>query len=212
MVMPQPARSIARRISIRVLLALASSLPLFAATAAHAQAGAVYRCGVNDYTNTLTEDQAASRHCVKVSRTDWVFSATDAVGRQYTYNERRTVVRDDGTVETWLQVVPSARAADVGTTSTDVLPYLRIVSPQVIRCRQRTITSGATYYVNVRDNSISKEPSGRSGFFPPPERVAEALARQLCADGRGTICRAGSSQQRSICTSITYAVVPERSP
>ena len=98
------------------------------------------------------------------------------------YNDRRTVVGDDGTVQTWLQIVPPARAADVGTASTDGLPYLRVVSPQVIRCRQRTITSGATYYVDIRDNSVSKEPSGRNGFFPPPERVAEALARQLCAD------------------------------
>jgi len=185
---------------MRVLLALASGLPILGTPAAHAQAGAVYRCAVNDYTNTLTENQAASRHCVKMSRTNWVFSATDAAGRQYTYNDRRTLLRDDGTVETWLQVVPPARAADVGTTSTDVLPYLRIVSPQIIRCRQRTITSGATYYVDTRDNSVSKEPSGRGGFFPPPERVAEALARQLCAD------RAESpSAAPALLSSVRYA-------
>jgi len=202
--MPRPVRPIARRISIRVLLALASALPVFATTAAHSQTGAVYRCALNDYTNTLTEDQAASRRCVKISRANWVFSATDAAGRQYTYNDRRTVVRDDGTVETWLQVVPPARAADVGTTSMDVSPYLRIVSPQIIRCRQRTITSGATYYVDTRDNSISKEPSGRSGFFPPPERVAEALARQLCAE-RAERAEAPSAAL-ALRTSVRYAL------
>jgi len=186
---------------MRVLLALASVLSAFTTPAAHAQTGAVYRCGLNEYTNTLSEDQAAARRCVKVSRTDWVFAATDAVGRQYTYNDRRTVVREDGTVETWLQVVPPTRAADVGTASTNVPAYMRIVSPQVIRCRQRTIMSGATYYVDIRDNSISKESSGRSGFFPPPEAVAEVLARQLCAQRPGRLST--TSELRS---SVRYAL------
>jgi hypothetical protein len=149
----------------------------------HAQSGAVYRCGSNDYTNTLSENEAVSRRCAKIGDAEWVFSGSDLAGRQYTYNGRRTVVREDGTVETWLQVVaPRVDSADSFAWQT--LPYVRTVSPQVIHCRERTISSGATYFVNLRDNSVTKDSSMRTAAFPPPERIAETLMRRLCPDHR----------------------------
>ena len=155
-------------------LAAVAALLLVASVDALAQAGALYRCGSNDYTNALTEQEAISRHCTRIGTAEWLFSGSDAAGRQYTYNDRRTVHRPDGTVETWLQV---ADPADWRASSA-----VRTVSPHVIRCRQRTISSGATYVLDMRDNSVSKENSLRTDLFPPPERVAEALIRRLCVD------------------------------
>jgi hypothetical protein len=149
----------------------------------HAQSGAVYRCGSNDYTNALSENEAVSRHCAKIGNAEWVFSGSDLAGRQYTYNDRRTVVREDGTVETWLQVV-APRMDKADSSDWQTLPYVRTVSPHVIHCRERTISSGATYFVNLRDNSVTKDSSMRTAAFPPPERIAEALMRRLCPDHR----------------------------
>lgn len=149
---------------------------------AHAQAGAMYRCGSADFTNALTEQEAISRHCVKIGNAEWVFSGSDSAGRQYTYNDRRTVFRDDGTVETWLQVVSPPRAEADPADRQSAL-YMRTVSPQVISCRQRAVSSGPTYFLDLRDNSVVKDSSVRSALFPPPERVAEALVRLLCAPG-----------------------------
>ena len=149
-----------------------------------AQAGALYRCGSNDYTNTLSEEAAISRHCVKIGNAEWVFSGSDSAGRQYAYNDRRTVFRPDGTVETWLQVAsPPPSVADAANRQ--AAAAVRTVSPHVIRCRQRTISSGATYFLDMRDNSVSKDSSVRTALFPPPERVAETLIRQLCIDRQG---------------------------
>ena len=155
----------------------------------HAQSGAVYRCAANDYTNTLTESQAVGRHCAKISNAEWVFAGSDSAGRQYTYNDRRTVFREDGTVETWLQVV-APRTDKADSSDGQTLLHVRTVSPQVIRCRERTISSGATYFLNLRDNSVTKDSSMRTAVFPPPERIAETLIRQLCVDrhaGEGSL-------------------------
>ena len=150
----------------------------------HAQSRAtVYRCGSNDYTNTLSENEAVTRHCAKIGGAEWVYSGSDSVGRQYTYNDRRTVVREDDTVETWLQVV-APRMDKADSPDWQTLSYLRMVSPQVIHCGERTISSGPTYLVNLRDNSVTKDSSMRTAAFPPPERIAETLIRRLCPDQR----------------------------
>lgn len=164
------------------LIALVSMLGAMALDV-HAQSGAVYRCASNDFTNTLTENEAASRHCAKIGNAEWVFSGSDSMGRQYTYNDRRTVFREDGTVETWLQVTaPPTDKSDPSDWQT--FSFVRTVSPQVIRCRERTISSGATYFLNLRDNTVTKDSSMRTAMFPPPERIAETLMRRLCLDRR----------------------------
>jgi hypothetical protein len=164
-------------------LALAVTLTI-ATTGARAQVGALYRCG-NEYTNTLSEAEASGRRCVKLASAEWVSSGSDPAGRQYTYNDRRTIFREDGTVETWLQVAAPA-PANADPADRVRAMYIRTVSPQVVRCRQRTVSSGATYFLDVRDNSVTKESSLQSALFPPPEVVAETLVRQLCTDRRGT--------------------------
>ena len=175
-------QSLARRIGSEALRVGALAWILVAASLdAHAQSGAIYRCAANDYTNTLTEQEAVSRHCAKIGNAEWVFSGSDAAGRQYTYNDRRTVVRDDGTVETWLQVA-LPRRFDVNAADGDAATHVRTVSPHVIRCGQRTVTAGATYFLDMRDNSVTKDSSMRAALFPPPERVAETLVRRLCVE------------------------------
>ena len=165
------------------LLALAATLTIATADA-RAQAGALYRCG-NEYTNTLSEAEASGRRCVKLANAEWVSSGSDPAGRQYTYNDRRTVFHEDGTVETWLQVAAPA-PANADPADRVRAMYIRTVSPQVVRCRQRTVSAGATYFLDVRDNSVTKESSVQSALFPPPEVVAETLVRQLCSDRHGT--------------------------
>ena len=165
-------------------LAAVAAMLLVASFDAHAQSGALYRCGSNDYTNALTEEEAISRHCVKIGNAEWVFSGSDAAGRQYTYNDRRTVFRQDGTVETWLQVA-SPEPIVANAAGRQALAAVRTVSPHVIHCRQRRISSGATYFLNMRDNSVSKDSNLRTDLFPPPERIAEALIRRLCVDRHG---------------------------
>lgn len=163
--------------SLRVA-ALAAMLAA-ASSGAHAQSGAVYRCGSNAFTNTLSEAEAISGHCAKIGSAEWVFSGSDSAGRQYTYNDRRTVFRDDGTVQTWLQVAAPQR---IDAADPQSAPYLRTVSQQVISCRQRAVSSGPTYFLDMRDNSVVKDSSVRTALFPPPERVIETLIRRLCVD------------------------------
>lgn len=177
---------------------------------ANAQAGVVYRCEANDYTNTLSEAQAASRQCVRISSSDWLFSGSDAVGRQYKYNERRTSYGVDGRVQTWLQVVVPGRPGDAG--SSDEETFVRTVSPHVISCRERTISAGATYRLDVRDNSVSKEADPRKTPFPPSEGVARALIDRLCArrgaDDRAFAGREGAREQRAFRTSVSMRSAP----
>jgi len=148
-----------------------------------AQSGALYRCGWNAFTNTLSGQEATSRGCAKIGNAEWVFSGSDSAGRQYTYNDRRTVFREDGTVETWLQVASPERT-DADPADRQSAPYLRTVSRQVISCRQRALSSGPTYFLDLRDNSVVKDSSVRTALFPPPERVVETLIRHLCVDRR----------------------------
>lgn len=173
-----------RRIETRSLRTVALSLLSALALGAHAQAGALYRCGTNEYTNTLSEAEANGRKCAKLANAEWVSSGSDSAGRQYTYNDRRTVFHDDGTVETWLQVEAPKRA-DADPADRLRALSLRTVSLQRVSCRERTVSSGATYVVDMRDNSVSKESSARTASFPPPEAVAETLVRRLCVERRG---------------------------
>ncbi|MGZ8258942.1 MAG: hypothetical protein ACXWUL_00135 [Caldimonas sp.] len=184
--------------------AVASLLAAAAVSSAQAQSGALYRCGTNAFTNTITEEEAIGRHCAKIGSAEWVFSGSDSSGRQYTYNDRRTVFRDGDTVETWLQVVVP-RAENPGADG-QALVYVRTVSPHVIRCRERTISSGATYRLDMRDNSVTRDSNVRTALFPPPERVAETLLRQLCVDRqpaeRSLASRHETTERRSAGTSV----------
>jgi hypothetical protein len=150
---------------------------LLAATPSHAQVGALYRCASNEYTNMLSADEAVARGCAKIAKAEWVASGTDASGRKYEYNDRRTVYRGDGIVETWLQVVPSVPATVPG----DDAAVVKTVSRQLIRCDRRTIASGATYTFDPRDNSVVRDSREQSPYFPPPSPVADKLMRNLCA-------------------------------
>lgn len=169
---------------MRSLLALFALFALFAlaAPSAQAQVGALYRCSAVEYTNLLSASEAQARHCAKIGNAEWVVAASDAAGNQYEYHDRRTVVRPNGAVETWLQVVrsalPESDASRAG--SADV----RTVSLQTIECGRRRIASGPTYLFDPRDNTVIRDASVRSEFFPPPQAVAEALIRQLCSGGR----------------------------
>jgi len=166
---------------VRTLRALATIAALaFAAAPSHAQVGALYRCATNEYTNMLTADEAAARGCAKIAKAEWVASGSDASGRKYEYNDRRTVFRGDGIVETWLQVVPAAPETAAG----DDAAVVKTVSRQLIRCDRRTIASGATYVFDPRDNSVVRDGREQSPYFPPPGPVAEALMRRLCANAR----------------------------
>jgi hypothetical protein len=141
-----------------------------------AQVGALYRCATNEYTNMLTAEQATAQGCTKIAKAEWVASGSDWGGRRYEYNERRTVFKGNGLVETWLQVATASDANDAGA--------VRTVSRQVIQCDRRTIASGATYLFDPRDNSVVKDSREQNPYFPPPQAVAETLIRRLCANGR----------------------------
>ena len=171
------------RCAHRLLMSsVAGVIGVFAPVLAQAQVGALYRCPSNAYTNTLSADEAAARHCRKIADAEWVLSGSDANGAQYEYNDRRTVFRGDGTIETWVQVVPPARAA----ARDDVVPAadVKTVSRHVIECGRNTIASGATYIFDPRDNSVLRDSRAANPFFPPPQAVATALIRNLCAEGR----------------------------
>ena len=58
---------------------------------------------------------------------------------------------------------------------------MRTVSLQTIECGRKRIVSGLTYLFDPRDNTVIRDASVRNEFFPPPQAVAEALVRQLCA-------------------------------
>ena len=137
----------------------------------------VYRCATNEYTNMISADEASARGCTKIAKAEWVTSGSDASGRKYEYNERRTVFRGNGVVETWLQVVPSVPETVAG----DDAAVVKTVSRQLIRCDRHTIASGATYLFDPRDNSVVRDSREQSPYFPPPGPVAETLMRHLCA-------------------------------
>jgi hypothetical protein len=137
---------------MRSLLAL-YALWVFAMPPAQAQAGALYRCSAGEYTNMLSASEAQARQCAKIGNAEWVAAASDSAGNKYEYHDRRTVYRGNGSVETWLQVVRSA------------LPENDI----------------PTYLFDPRDNTVIRDASVRSEFFPLPQAVAETLVRQLCA-------------------------------
>jgi len=173
-----PSRFVAVVRTLRALAAIAALA--FATAPSHAQVGALYRCATNEYTNMLSADEAAARGCAKIAKAEWVASGSDASGRKYEYNDRRTVFRGDGIVETWLQVVPAAPETAAG----DDAAVVKTVSRQLIRCDRRTIASGATYVFDPRDNSVVRDGREQSPYFPPPGPVAETLMRRLCANAR----------------------------
>jgi hypothetical protein len=155
---------------------------MLASANARAQAGALYRCSENEYTNMLSAAAADARHCTKIAKAEWVLAGSDRSGMQYQYNERRTVFRGNGMIETWLQVIPSAHEAGQGVDAR--ASEVKTVSPQRIECGRNTIASGNVYHFDPRDGTVIRDLSPRSPFFPPPERVSEVLIRDLCADGR----------------------------
>jgi hypothetical protein len=153
-------------------------LLLLWASPAKAQVGALYRCATNEFTNMLTPEQATAQRCTKIAKAEWIASGSDWSGRNYAYNERRTVFKGNGLVETWLQVANTADANDAHAAVT------RTVSRQVIECDRRTIASGAAYVFDPRDNSVVRDSREQNPYFPPPEVVAETLIRRLCGNGR----------------------------
>jgi hypothetical protein len=167
---------------MRRLLAPVALFVLLSAPA-QAQVGALYRCPSNEYTNLLSAAAANARGCTKIAKAEWVVAASDSAGTQYEYNDRRTVFRGHGLIETWLQVVPPVRDG-MDAFDARLAEGVKAVSRQVIECARRTIASGATYFFDPRDNTVVKDTSERSAFFPPPEPVAEELIRSLCADAR----------------------------
>jgi hypothetical protein len=178
---------------MRTLLAL-FALFFLAAPPAQAQVGALYRCSAVEYTNMLSASEAQARQCAKIGGAEWVAVASDAAGNKYEYHDRRTVYRGNGSVETWLQVVRSALPRN---------DEMRTVSLQTIECGRKRIVSGMTYLVDPRDNTVIRDASVRNEFFPPPQTVAEALVRQLCAEvdrtgGRPSPSRARSAQDRVV--------------
>jgi len=169
------SRLVTARRAARALVA--GTALLLAASPSFAQVGALYRCATNEYTNMLSIEEAAARGCVKIAKAEWVASGSDANGRKYEYNERRTVFKGNGVVETWLQVVPEVPETIPG----DDAAVVKTVSRQLIRCDRHTIASGATYLFDPRDNSIVRDSREQSPYFPPPGPVAETLMRRLCA-------------------------------
>ena len=166
---------------MRSLIALCA-LFLLATAPAQAQVGALYRCSAVEYTNMLSASEAEARQCAKIGNAEWVVAASDSAGNTYEYHDRRTVFRPNGSIETWLQVVRSALPENepAGARTADV----RTVSLQTIECGRKRIASGPTYLFDPRDNSVIRDAGVRSAFFPPPQVVAEALIRKLCAEGR----------------------------
>ncbi|HEY2562045.1 MAG TPA: hypothetical protein VGI48_20245 [Caldimonas sp.] len=131
----------------------------------------------------LSAAAADSRHCTKIAKAEWVLAGDDRAGAQYQYNDRRTVFRGNGLIETWLQVIPSAQGTAEGSAARPPRDVMT-VSPQRIECGRNTIASGSVYYFDPRDNTVVKDARSRSPFFPPPEHVSEVLIRDLCAAGR----------------------------
>ena len=167
---------------MRSLLAICAVLVVASAPPAQAQVGALYRCSGGMYTNLLSASEAQARQCTKIGNAEWVVAASDASGNKYEYNDRRTVFRGNGLIETWLQVVRSVLPGSDGAEAQR--NEVRAVSPQVIECSRRKVASGPTYFYDPRDDSVLKDPSERNAYFPPPQAITEVLLRQLCADGR----------------------------
>jgi len=172
----EPRASLLSAFSLRALATVAALL-LWAGPL-QAQVGALYRCATNEYTNMLSAEQATAQGCTKIAKAEWVASGSDWGGRKYEYNERRTVFKGNGLVETWLQV-----ATDSDTNNADAAD-VRTVSRQVIQCDRRTIASGAAYLFDPRDNSVVRDSREQNPYFPPPQAVAETLIRRLCGSGR----------------------------
>ena len=162
---------------MRSLLALFALLVL-AAPPAQAQVGALYRCSAVEYTNMLSASEAQARQCAKIGSAEWVAAASDSAGNTYEYHDRRTVYRGNGSVETWLQVRSALPQNDTARARN---ADMRTVSLQTIECGRKRIVSGLTYLFDPRDNTVIRDASVRNEFFPPPQAVAEALVRQLCA-------------------------------
>ena len=179
---------------MRRLLAL-FALFVLAAPPAQAQVGALYRCSAVEYTNMLSASEAQARQCAKIGSAEWVAVASDAAGNKYEYHDRRTVYRGNGSVETWLHVVRSALPRN------DAVPAgnadMRTVSLQTIECGRKRIVSGMTYLFDPRDNTVIRDASVGNQFFPPPQAVAEALVRQLCAEVERTGGRPSPSRAKS---------------
>ena len=166
---------------MRSLLALCT-LVILAAPPAQAQVGAMYRCSAVEYTNMLSASEAQARQCAKIGNAEWVVAASDSAGNKYEYHDRRTVVRANGSIETWLQVVRSVpREGDPARVHA---ADLKTVSLQTIECGRRRIASGPTYLFDPRDNTVVRAADVGAAFFPPPRAVAEALIRQLCDERR----------------------------
>jgi hypothetical protein len=164
---------------MRSLLALFALLVL-ATPPAHAQVGALYRCSAVEYTNMLSASEAQARQCAKIAGAEWVALASDSAGNRYEYHDRRTVHRGNGSVETWLQVVRSELPRSDPSPARSA--EMRAVSLQTIECGRKRIVSGMTYLFDPRDNTVIRDGSVRNEFFPPPQPVAEALVRRLCAE------------------------------
>ena len=148
----------------------------------------MYRCPAGEYTNMLSAAEAQARQCTKIANAEWVLAASDSNGRKYEYNDRRTVFRGNGLIETWLQVVRSVLPGGDGADAQRAAD-VRAVSPRVIECSRRTIAAGPTYFFDPRDNTVVKDASEKSADFPPPPAIREVLIRQLCTDGRAAGAR-----------------------
>jgi hypothetical protein len=156
---------------------------MFASANARSQEGALYRCPSNEYTNMLSAAAAEARHCTKIAKAEWVLAGGDPAGMQYQYNERYTVFRGNGLIETWLQVLPATQESGEGS-GTQAPRDVMTVSPHRIQCGRNTIASGNVYYFDPRDNTVVKDSRPGTPFFPPPERVSAVLIHDLCTDGR----------------------------
>jgi hypothetical protein len=167
---------------MRGLLAVCAVF-ILASPSAHAQVGALYRCPAGEYTNLLSAGEAQARQCTKIADAEWVVAASDSSGNKYAYNDRRTVFRGNGLIETWLQVVRSALPG-VDAVEARRAAEVRTVSPLVIECSRRKVASGPTYVLDLRDSTVVKDASDGSGLFPPPGAISEVLLHQLCTDRR----------------------------
>jgi len=162
---------------------LAGVFILLGCSSALAQVGAMYSCPGNEFSNAIADSEAQARKCTKLSSAEWVFHGTDSSGRRYEYNDRRTIFKGGGRIDTWLQMTPSAASSGLGSDA-GTAGSPKTVSPHVIQCAGRTIVPGATYIYYPQDHAIVKDSKAVSPHFPPPPPVAEALVRHLCADRR----------------------------
>ncbi len=162
---------------------IAGVILLLAWSSALAQIGAMYWCPGNEFSNAIADSEARTRSCTKLSNAEWVFYGSDSAGRRYEYNDRRTIFKGGGRIETWLQTTPGESSSGP-VSAAETVGSPKTVSPHVIQCTSRTIVSGATYVYYPQTQAIVKDSRAVSPYFPPPAPVAEALVRHLCADRR----------------------------